>query len=84
MSTGQNSGDQYCGTFEGRFSSMFKTPQFLPPPEPFAASAKTYPSRNTGGNMGNRGSSAVKRAPAPPPPPPPGPSQQHQGIAMRS
>ena len=50
MSSGQNSADQYSGTFEGRFSSMFKTPQFLPPPEPFTASAKTYPSRNTGGN----------------------------------
>ena len=44
-----NSGDQSCGSFEARFSSMFKTPQFLPPPEPFIASTKTYPSRNTSG-----------------------------------
>ena len=44
-----NSGDQSSGSFEARFSSMFKTPQFLPPPEPFIASTKTYPSRNTTG-----------------------------------
>ena len=28
---------------------MFKTPQFLPPPEPFIATTKTYPSKNTTG-----------------------------------
>ena len=44
-----NAGDQNSGSFEARFSSMFKTPQFLPPPEPFIASTKTYPSRNTTG-----------------------------------
>ena len=37
-----NSGE----TFESRFSHMFKSPQYLPPPEPFTQCAKTYPSRN--------------------------------------
>merc|ERR1711962_776339 len=47
----EHSGDS--GSFEARFSSMFKTPQFLPPPEPFIASTKTYPSRNTGQSTSN-------------------------------
>lgn len=76
-----NAGDQNSGSFEARFSSMFKTPQFLPPPEPFIASTKTYPSRNTTGTIVNRGSNNMKRAPAPPPPPPPPPGQS---ISMRS
>lgn len=76
-----NSGDQNFGSFEARFSSMFKTPQFLPPPEPFIASTKTYPSRTTTGTVVNRGSNNMKRAPAPPPPPPPPPGQS---ISMRS
>ena len=33
-------------TFESRFANMFKTPQYLPPPEPFTQCAKTYPSRS--------------------------------------
>ena len=47
---GPGGGDQnYGGSFEARFASMFKTPQFLPPPEPFIATTKTYPSKNTTG-----------------------------------
>ena len=47
---------------------MFKTPQFLPPPEPFIASTKTYPSRNTGqstfnNNNDGRGISVVQKVP---------------------
>lgn len=77
---GPGQGDQnYGGSFEARFASMFKTPQFLPPPEPFIATTKTYPSKNTTGTMVNRGANNMKRAPAPPPPPPPG-----QSISMRS
>merc|ERR1719414_2570568 len=63
----EHSGDS--GSFEARFSSMFKTPQFLPPPEPFIASTKTYPSRNTGQSTSNnyntdeRRISIVERAP---------------------
>ena len=60
-------GDQHSGSFEARFSSMFKTPQFLPPPEPFIASSKTYPSRTTQSTFNNnndgRGISVVQKAP---------------------
>ena len=33
-------------TFESRFANLFKSPQYLPPPEPFTQCAKTYPSRS--------------------------------------
>ena len=42
-SSSSNSGGE---TFEARFQHRFKTPQFLPPPEPFTNCAKTYPSRS--------------------------------------
>merc|ERR1719411_438997 len=60
-----NSGE----TFESRFAHMFKSPQYLPPPEPFTQCAKTYPSRSQ--QFGGRQGSMMKRAPAPPPPAPP-------------
>ena len=43
-SSSSNSGGE---TFEARFQHRFKTPQFLPPPEPFTNCAKTYPSRSS-------------------------------------
>ena len=42
-SASSNSGGE---SFEARFQHRFKTPQFLPPPEPYANIAKTYPSRS--------------------------------------
>ena len=63
----ENSGDQNFGSFEARFSSMFKTPQFLPPPEPFIASTKTYPSRTTTGtgtsNLSNQDERGIRFVP---------------------
>jgi len=41
-SSSNNSGGD---SFEARFQSKFRTPQFLPPPEPFSGGAKTYPSK---------------------------------------
>merc|ERR1719220_2200190 len=78
---GGNGSSSHTGeTFESRFSNLFKSPQYLPPPEPFTQCAKTYPSRSqqqsfSGGRQGSR------RAPAPPPPPqkgapPPPPAAQ--------
>ena len=34
-----------CKEFESRFARMFKAPESIPPPESFAESIKTYPSR---------------------------------------
>jgi hypothetical protein len=47
-SSGYNSSSSNSGseTFEARFQHRFKTPQFLPPPEPYTDCAKTYPSRS--------------------------------------
>lgn len=47
-SSGYNSSSSNSGgeTFEARFQHRFKTPQFLPPPEPYGNCAKTYPSRS--------------------------------------
>jgi len=53
-------------SFELKFASRFKTLQFLPPPEPFSGSQKTYPSKQT---LPVRQGSQIKRTPAPPPPP---------------
>ena len=41
-SSSSNSGSE---SFESRFASRFKSPQFLPPPEPFSQCPKTYPSK---------------------------------------
>ena len=44
---GGNGSSSHTGeTFESRFSNLFKSPQYLPPPEPFTQCAKTYPSRS--------------------------------------
>ena len=39
-------GSHHGETFESRFANLFKSPQYLPPPEPFTQCAKTYPSRS--------------------------------------
>eukprot|EP00094_Tigriopus_californicus_P007331 TCALIF_07056-PA protein Name:"Similar to vrp1 Verprolin (Schizosaccharomyces pombe (strain 972 / ATCC 24843))" AED:0.07 eAED:0.11 QI:644/0.83/0.85/1/0.5/0.42/7/0/483 len=41
-SASSNSGGE---SFEQRFQNRFKTPQFLPPPEPYVGVTKTYPSK---------------------------------------
>ena len=47
-SSGYNSSASSTGeSFESRFFSRFKAPQFLPPPEPFSGCQKTYPSKST-------------------------------------
>lgn len=60
------SGSAGGDSFEARFSSKFKSMQFLPPPEPFSRCQKSYPSKNT---IPARQGSQMKRTPAPPPPP---------------
>jgi len=66
-SSGYNSSTSSTGeSFESRFSSRFRGIQYLPPPEPFSGSQKTYPSKNT---LPVRHGSQIKRTPAPPPPP---------------
>lgn len=84
----QSQGD----SFENRFNHLFKTPQFLPPPDAFTNAIKTYPSRVAAAQLGNRQGSIMKRGPAPPPPsqkmmptgPPPPPPPSYQQMAMRS
>jgi len=51
ISNSSNSGGE---TFESRFASRFKNPQFLPPPEPFTQCQKTYPSKTQPQRQGQR------------------------------
>ncbi len=54
-SSGYNSASSTSGgeSFESRFGGRFKTPQFLPPPEPFTGCPKTYPSKAHHSTSGN-------------------------------
>ena len=44
-STFENANDSNEKEFAARFVRRFTTPQILPPPQPFAALEKTYPSK---------------------------------------